>query len=138
MDAGYLSKPLRELNTKDFSKLMLREGDLYLNMGKTGISTAQMSQLGKTVLQMKGIQLRMLEALLKSNLTAAERTRLFVGHLLLTGVGGVVGDPRLAYNIYDGLTSIGVPDEVALGLQEGLLNNMSRRLGWDIDIAEIF
>ena len=110
-----------------------------MNMGKVGIATAQMSQLGKTALQMKGISFRMLEALVKGNLTAAERRRLFIGHLLLTGVEGTIGSPRLAYNFYDAITNAGVPDEVALAVQEGLLNTLSRNVSdTPINFSEIF
>ena len=106
-----------------------------MNMGKTGISTAQMSGIGKTALQMKGFQLRALEAIAKGNLTGAERARLFFFNLALTGVNGTLGNPRLTYNIYDALTDAGLPQEYALTIQEGLLNNLSRRYGLNIDFA---
>ena len=135
MDKGLLHTSIKGMDPREYAQLLIRQSDLYMNMGKTGISTAQMSGIGKTALQMKGFQLRALEAIAKGNLTGAERARLFFFNLALTGVNGTLGNPRLTYNIYDALTDAGLPQEYALTIQEGLLNNLSRRYGLNIDFA---
>jgi len=135
MDKKMLTTPIKGINPTDFAQLLVRQGDLYMNMGKTGIATAQMSGFGKTVLQMKGFQLRALETVLKRNLTAAERRRLLFFNLVMTGVNGTLGSPRIAYNVYDWMTDNGISHETALALQEGLLNTLSRQYGLNIDFA---
>lgn len=128
MEKGYEWTDISKLSAAELSDLTLRMNDLYMNMGKTGVSFAQMSGLGKTLLQMKGFQLRFLEALTNKSLTAAERMRLFTFNLLATGIKGTIG-AGLAYNVYDWMTEdVGISDEVALVAQEGILNNLSRQL----------
>lgn len=138
MEKGYEWTDISKLSAADLSDLTLRMNDLYMNMGKTGVSFAQMSGLGKTLLQMKGFQLRFLEALTNKSLTAAERMRLFTFNLLATGIKGTIG-AGLAYNVYDWMTEdAGIPDEVALVAQEGILNSLSRQLSdHPIDFADL-
>lgn len=128
MEKGLAFSDIAKLSPDEMSALVLRMNDLYMNMGKTGVSFAQMSALGKNLLQMKGFQLRYLEALTGKTLTSAERARLLMFNLLATGVKGTIGG-SIAYNVYDWITEdAGVSDELALSVQEGLLNTLSRQI----------
>lgn len=138
MEKGLAFSDISKLSPADMSELTLRMNDLYMNMGKTGVSYAQMSGVGKNVLQMKGFQLRYLEALTNTSLTAAERARLLTFNLLATGVKGTIG-AGIAYNVYDWMTEDGgVSDEAALAIQEGVLNTLSRQISdHPIDFSDL-
>jgi hypothetical protein len=109
-----------------------------MNMGKTGVSAAQMSGVGKVLLQMKGFSLRGIEALTSSSLTAAEKGRLLLFNTMATGLAGTVG-AKFAYNVYDWMTDdLGVSDETALMVQEGLLNTLTREvMDHPLDLASL-
>lgn len=137
MEKGLEWKNVSKLSAKEVGDLIIRMNDLYMNMGKTGVAIAQMSKLGKVFLQMKGFKLRFLEALTNKELTPWERRRLLAFNLLATGIKGTVGG-TVAYGVYDWMTEkLGVPDEVALAIQEGGLNTLSRQLSdHPIDFAD--
>ena len=138
MEKGLEFSDISKLSSKEMSELLVRAEQLYMNMGKTGVSAAQMSGVGKVLLQMKGFSLRGVEALVSSQLTAAERARLLLFNTMATGLAGTVG-AKFAYNVYDWMTDdLGVSDETALMLQEGLLNTLTRQvMDHPIDIASL-
>ena len=127
MEKGLEFSDISKLKPSEIAELLTRAEELYMNMGKAGISIAQMGRLSSVLLQMKGFQLRGLEAIVGGTLTAAERGRLLLFHVLGTGVKGTIGG-SIGYNFYGWMTDSGVPDEVALPVYEGLLNTLSREI----------
>lgn len=139
LNQGKTLAELNKLNKKDFAKLLTRQNDLYMNMNKAGIAPIQMSQVGKTALQMKGFQMRFLEAFANKALTAAERRRLLITNLMLSGVGGTVG-----FNVYNWMVDTDEPkvegmNNAAMIVNEGIINYLARQLFDNpINFAELF
>jgi len=121
--------------------------DLFLNMDAAGLARVQRGSIEKTLFQFMGYRMRWLESVLfNKDFTAAQRARLGLGTLALTGTEGMLGAGAAAwvgtnvYNLFHDPKDTDATDvernEITEFIQKGLLNYFSDVFGLDMDIAQ--
>ena len=134
------------MTAADFANLVVKQQNLYMNMGRAGTSEMQRGFYG-FLTQFKGYQMRFLESMLDAELTAGEKSRLLLGQTVFGGFKGIVGG-KYAPKIYASIT--GNENEPYTPLEEmayhGLVdyismvagNNKSFGAAWSVGLGDLF
>lgn len=122
---SFLSNP-----KASFAEIAQHSDDLYINMSRFDISKMQAS--AGVLQQWLTYPARMTEAIFNTRLTKAQRIRLATSQLALWGVGGTLG-AEVGLNAYRFFTeNTDIPEEVANDISNGLLTNLARAHGYDL------
>lgn len=122
---------------------------LFMNMDAAGLSRIQRGTAEKTLFQFMGYRMRWAEQVMfNKELTRAQKIRLGLGTLALTGTQGMLGVGAatwVATNLYNIFTSPENSDltledrnEFSEFVQKGFLNYFSEIFGLDMDLAQPF
>ena len=134
------------MTAADFANLVVKQQNLYLNMGRAGTSNLQTGFWG-FLTQFKGYQMRFLESMLDAELTSAEKSRLFLGQAVFGGFKGMVGG-RYAPKVYASL--LGDKEEPYTPIEElayhGLVDYIAMSAGadksfgnaWSVGLGDLF
>ena len=116
---------------------------LYINMSRRGLSRIQHAEWSKIFLQFTGYMMKYMETMLfDSNLTVAQRRRMLMTTLLLSGGMGLVGT-----EIYNALSPKALQpsdDDGAISrfikesIQNGLIDSTLKGLGVDVSVQGLF
>ena len=139
------------MTAADYSNLVVRQQNLYLNMGRAGTSELQRGLPG-FLTQFKGYQMRFLETMLDGELTLAEKSKLYLGQSIFGGFKGVIGGkyaPRWYASLHSAKSSI-TGDDSYTPVDElayhGLVDYISMAMGsnhsfgnaWSVGLGDIF
>ena len=135
------TKDLTEIN--DILEVSKYTDTLYMNMTKASETTLQRGDKLPThlVAQFTSYPIRVAEAFLNNELSAAQKARLLVGNLLLTGVRGTVGKKQ-AVNMYRSFAEDPNQDfydnntKAAEWLQKGAVDMLLKEAGIPIQVGE--
>lgn len=137
-----------KMTNADFANLVVRQQNLYLNMGRAGTSELQRGLPG-FLTQFRGYQMRFLESMLDGELTAAEKSKLLLGQAVFGGFKGIVGgkyapkwyaslnstfSDETQYTPLDELAYHGAVDYIAMSMG----NNHSFGNAWSVGLGDLF
>lgn len=136
LQKGTTLDDLLKMDSKTQSLLLTRQNHLYMNMNKTGVAPVQQGNLLSVALQMKGFQMRYIESFFNRDLTKAEKLRMAIGDIILTGFGGWTGVNT--YKWWDQDREKDSFEKFAIqAFEEGFINTiMSQYFGSNIDWSE--
>lgn len=128
--AAYLSR-----KGKSWKEVAAYSDDLFLNMTKSSESAFQKGQFLPTSVftQWMTYPTRMVEAMMNTRLSKAQRLRLAATQFMLWGFGGTLLTDRQELNAFTALQEHGLSDEQATSLTNGLMGYIGKELGIDFD-----
>lgn len=129
------------ISKAELAKILNRQQTLYMNMGRQGVSRLQSTSLkglGAVLFQMKGFNLRAVEAMAGRELTSAEKWRLGITSMALTGSKGFLGATTGAwlYDLIDSHTDLDDNEvrEINEAVFLGGLDYLSKEAGFNISL----
>lgn len=149
--ASILSKGFDGIKMSNANKVEVAKyaQTLFMNMDAAGLSRIQRGTVEKTLFQFMGYRMRWAEQVMfNKELTRAQKIRLGLGTLALTGTQGFLGvgaSTWVATNLYNLFvtpehTDLTLEDrnEFSEFVQKGIINYFSEIFGIDMDLAQPF
>lgn len=127
---------LKDAAPEVVAQWLTRQQDLYLNMGRAG-STELQRGIGGVITQFRGYQMRAIDLMFDTTMTAGEKARFMLGNLALGGTKGLMGT-NLGSTIYNVSRDYGFNAEVADLMYNGLIDDYIQEHGGTYSLGEFF
>ena len=127
---------LKDASPEVVAQWLTRQQNLYLNMGRAGSTELQRGFFG-VVSQFRGYQMRAIDLMFDTTMTAGEKTRFFLGNLALGGTKGLMGT-NLGSMIYNASREYGFNAQAADMMYNGLLDDYIKENGGTYSVGEFF
>lgn len=127
---------LKDASPEVVAQWLTRQQDLYLNMGRAG-STELQRGIGGVITQFRGYQMRAIDLMFDTTMTAGEKTRFMLGNLVLGGTKGLMGT-NLGSTIYNVSRDYGFNADVADLMYNGLIDDYIQEHGGTYSLGEFF
>lgn len=127
---------LKDAAPEVVAQWLTRQQNLYLNMGRAG-STELQRGIGGVITQFRGYQMRAIDLMFDTTMTAGEKARFMLGNLALGGTKGLMGT-NLGSTIYNVSRDYGFNAEVADLMYNGLIDDYIQEHGGTYSVGEFF
>ena len=127
---------LKDASPEVVAEWLTRQQNLYLNMGRAG-STELQRGIGGVITQFRGYQMRAIDLMFDTTMTAGEKTRFMLGNLALGGTKGLMGT-NLGSTIYNVSRDYGFNADVADLMYNGLIDDYIQEHGGTYSVGEFF
>lgn len=127
---------LKDASPEVVAQWLTRQQDLYLNMGRAG-STELQRGIGGVITQFRGYQMRAIDLMFDTTMTAGEKARFMLGNLVLGGTKGLMGT-NLGSTIYNVSRDYGFNADVADLMYNGLIDDYIQEHGGTYSLGEFF